>query len=186
MPTQVDTSLTAMEGISDDALQQRIDAAIDAPEDTSYRDIYYGISVAGYNLLLDQQVHCEVIDFINPAPLPNTPEHFSGLCNLRGNLVPVYKLCRANEQPKRYIFIVDTKNKSAAIALDQLPTRQDIGSLERQAVEATKLTLIGQSSHCCYQIDNKTWFLINHQELFWQLANNQTPLINSSDTLELS
>lgn len=186
MPTQVDAGLTAIDSISDAALQQRIDAAIDAPEDTSYRNIYYGISVAGYHLLLDQQVHCEVIDYISPAPLPNTPDHFSGLCNLRGNLVPVYDLKRDSEQAKRYIFIIDTKNKSAAIALDQLPSRKDIGGLESQAVEPTELALIGQSSHCCYHIDNKTWFLINHQELFWQLANNQTPLTTRSDTLELS
>ena len=155
--------------LSDELLQQKIAAAISAPLKTNHSEIHYGLTIAGCNLLFEKGLYCEVIDFTAPARLPNTPQHFLGLCNLRGNLIPVYQLTRDldTRPPKsgahkssisntdianpnavnpntvttkfQYIFIVNQKDYAAAIALEQLPQRVDLEKLEKQDFNTVKL-----------------------------------------------
>lgn len=175
--------------LSDEQLQLRIEAALEAPSDNSHRSIHYGIKIGEYNLLVDRALHCEVINFINPAALPNTPDHFMGLCNVRGNLIPLYQLQMGKNAKKseyRYIFIMDKKDKSAALALENLPVRKDLSGLNmklsRNELETPKetksqsLEFIRYVSDGYYEIDSQEWHLINSSRLFSELTKNKMSL----------
>lgn len=165
--------------LNDEDLQQRIEEAINAPDADNHSHIHYGITIGDYHFLLETSIYCEVIDYKEPAKLPNTPNHFLGLCNLRGNLIPVYQFpdFQANNKKnnKRYIFIIDKKEKCAAIALSGLPQRCDLKGINQGALKATKLSLISDCSSACYEYAGKTWHLINTNKLFSLLATKPLP-----------
>lgn len=52
----------------------------------------YGFRVGDWGLLINPDAGSEVLGVVSVAPLPNMPPGFSGLINLRGNLVPLYDL----------------------------------------------------------------------------------------------
>lgn len=165
--------------LNDEHLQQRIEEAINAPVIDNHSHIHYGINIGNYNLLLENSIYCEIIDYKEPAKLPNTPDHFLGLCNLRGNLVPVYEFpeTQVNEtaNSKRYIFIIDKKEKSAALVLNGLPQRCDLKGIEQCSIPVTELSFIGDCSTAGYKYAQKTWHLINPSELFTHLATTPSP-----------
>lgn len=165
--------------LNDEHLQQRIEEAINAPVVDNHSHIHYGITIGDYHLLLETSIYCEIIDYIEPAKLPNTPDHFLGLCNLRGNLVPVYQFpelqFNKTNNNKRYIFIIDKKEKSAALVLNSLPQRCDLKGVDQSRLVPTKLSLISDFSSASYEYAGKTWYLINPSELFAHLATNPSP-----------
>lgn len=165
--------------LNDEHLQQRIEEAINAPSINSHSHIHYGIRIGEYNLLLETSIYCEIIDYKEPAKLPNTPNHFLGLCNLRGNLIPVYQFPETlkdnSKNNKRYIFIVDKKEKSAALVLNDLPQRCDLKSAIQSALQASNLSVISECSSACYEYDNKTWYLLKPNDLFTYLATTPSP-----------
>ncbi len=52
----------------------------------------YGFRVGELGLLIDPDTGSEVLSVPAVTPLPDAPPGFSGLINLRGNLVPLYEL----------------------------------------------------------------------------------------------
>ena len=61
-------------------------------EDKAAEEARYGCRVANIGLILDTGKGSEVIDDISIGTILNTPPLFSGVINLRGNLVPVFNL----------------------------------------------------------------------------------------------
>jgi len=178
--------------LSDELLQQKIAAAIDAPLQVSHSEIHYGLPVAGSNLLFENNLYCEVIEFTDPAKLPNTPQHFLGLCNLRGNLIPVYQLSSEQETcdtSYQYIFIIGQKDNAAALALEHLPQRIDLAKVEPIKTEPSNINLVSLASTSCYKINDTLWHMINSKELFKELASSAAShpvnksANNSTDTL---
>ena len=52
----------------------------------------YGFKIGQLGLLLCLQEKIEIVDSIDPCPIPNTPQWFAGMINLRGNLLPVFDM----------------------------------------------------------------------------------------------
>ena len=53
---------------------------------------FYGFRLHDLQLLLDFDIRSEVINDAVVTPLPLMPSYVTGLCNVRGNLVPVYDM----------------------------------------------------------------------------------------------
>lgn len=86
----------------------------------------YGFRVGSIGLLLAPDKFSEVVVDQDVYPIPTTPIWFSGLINLRGNLVPVFDLKRllgmevdAGSRPS--LLVVDRGDKAVATPLDTLP-----------------------------------------------------------------
>jgi chemotaxis signal transduction protein len=50
----------------------------------------YGFSLGAWNFLLPQGAFAELVSKPNYTSVPNAPEHFLGLANVRGNVMPYY------------------------------------------------------------------------------------------------
>ncbi len=86
----------------------------------------FGFLIGNIGLLLEPESLSEVIEETLIHPIPNTPPWFSGMINLRGNLVPVFDLkvlfgLRDEHNETRRLLVVDKGNKAVAIRIDGLP-----------------------------------------------------------------
>lgn len=137
---------------------------------------HYGIRTGGLNLLLRHQLFSELLIEPAIAPLPNSPAHFLGLTNVRGNLVPVYSLAAwldsaGSRTPPHWVTVIDQPQRGAALQVDGKPQAIDARSLEQSAtpesVPQVLRTLIDQT----YSVGGERWHLVNHEALFLRLAN---------------
>jgi twitching motility protein PilI len=99
-----------------------VGAATSAPPEQSM----FGFRVGNLGFLVAAGTYCEVIGQIPVNPIPNTQPWFSGLLNLRGNLVPAFDLRRllgeeAADDKKRFLFAIDRGEKTVALWIDGLP-----------------------------------------------------------------
>lgn len=95
-------------------------------EDETAEPAHYGCRVANVGLILDTEKGSEVIDEISIGTILNTPSWFSGVINLRGNLVPVFNLkklipCEEEGITRQRILVIDKGFKAAGIIIDELP-----------------------------------------------------------------
>ncbi len=86
----------------------------------------FGFLIGNIGLLLAPEALSEVIEETVIHPIPNTPPWFSGMINLRGNLVPVFDLKTLFGFPDklgdtRRLLVVDKGDKAVAIRIDGLP-----------------------------------------------------------------
>lgn len=89
-------------------------------------ETFFGFRVGTLGFLAPASLHCEIIEQVQVNPLPNTQAWFSGLVNLRGNLVPVIDLHRllgeeTADPKKRRLFTIDKGEKAVALWIDGLP-----------------------------------------------------------------
>ncbi|HTT07917.1 MAG TPA: chemotaxis protein CheW [Gammaproteobacteria bacterium] len=93
--------------------------------------IRYGFAVATLSFLLKSGEKVEVIDAIPACPIPNTPQWFAGMINVRGNLLPVFDLKLLLDleltTPSRWIMIFGQGSAAAGIHIDTLPTAVHTG-----------------------------------------------------------
>ena len=95
----------------------------------------WAVPIGPYRLLVNPAVGCELSDWLDVWPIPNTPRWISGVINLRGNLVPVFNLRQLFEQradwpppSTKLLFIVGAGENAGAIITDGLPYRQQLST----------------------------------------------------------
>jgi CheW-like domain len=92
--------------------------------DRSSSKKYFGFEICGIKFLLDTDVFCEVIIDPKYSVMPNSPEFFLGLQNLRGHLVPIYKLNKFLEKSDsdvKKILFINRGDSAFGICIDSLP-----------------------------------------------------------------
>ena len=97
--------------------------------------------IAARQFALAVNYFCEVINQALIAPLPGTAEHFLGLCNLRGELVPVYQLHGLLAKPlpmQKTILVIGRGDKSLGLVIDKLPMAMELTSDPHQVFDATR------------------------------------------------
>jgi len=95
-------------------------------ENKAATEIVLGFRIDDLGFLLPVSLHCEVVERLQVSPIPNVEPWFSGLLNIRGNIVPVIDLRiligKADSIPKkRYLFAVDRGEKTVALWIDGYP-----------------------------------------------------------------
>lgn len=109
------------------AAQPSVDSLLGLAAPTaSSLDTFFGFRVGRFAFLVPVNIYCEVIEQTRANPLPNTQPWFSGLINLRGNLVPVFdlRLILGGEpagQQRRRLFTIGKGEKGVALWIDGLP-----------------------------------------------------------------
>ena len=85
-----------------------------------------GFRIGNFGFLLPVSLHCEVIEALPVNPVPKFEPWFSGLLNIRGNIVPVVDLRlllgeTVNPLKKRYLLALGRGEKMMALWLDDYP-----------------------------------------------------------------
>jgi len=95
-------------------------------EQTTTTQLRYGFRIGDIGLLIAPNIPSEALTHVPVYALPNTPDWFAGLGNLRGNIVPVYDLERlfvqqGGKEGRKYLIILGKGNDAVGITLQQLP-----------------------------------------------------------------
>lgn len=138
----------------------------------------YGFSIGNWNFLLPQGLYSELMVQPEIAPLPNSPSHFLGLTNVRGNLVPVYRLelwmddsVKTNTAPPRYALMIDEINSGIAIVVGDKPQSVNLRDCQAQAWAGEDIPpVLNAVIDAAYRSEGKTWYLVDHRRLFEELC----------------
>lgn len=129
----------------------------------------YGFRVGSIGLLLAPDKLSEVVVDQDVYPIPTTPIWFSGLINLRGNLVPVFDLKRlfgmeedAGRRPS--LLVVDRGDKAVATPLDTLPQAICTDHPLRQLPPVP--SLLQDHVRAAYVQGNDVWLDFDFDQLF--------------------
>lgn len=143
-------------------------------EDSAKAGLCYGFRLANVGLLIEPHTHSEVMEALPIFPLPNTPPWSLGLCNLRGNIVPVYDLeiaLNLNQvgEKKRYLLVLGKAEQAVGQLIRELPQPQ-IWNQNQNMENLPPLPerLKGFVSNS-YMIDQQVWMDFDHQEFFQSL-----------------
>lgn len=134
----------------------------------------YGVCMGGYNILAPQGLYCELLTGVQIAPLPNSPAHFLGLTNVRGNLIPVYQLEPLLNIPnpkQTYVLLMGTLPNAGAVVVTSKPTQFDLATLQRSEPSEPLPDILQCALTATYQYQQSYWYAIDHISLFNQLAN---------------
>lgn len=145
-----------------------------ADKETPYRVRCYGFSIDTLNLLAPQGLYCELLTGNAVSPLPNSPNHFLGLTNVRGNLVPVYQLEPMLElAPLKsfYTLIFGHPASAAGLVIKKKPQPVDITDLEGNSASDALPDILNKIITRSYRINEQEWHVINHVALFKQLSS---------------
>lgn len=137
----------------------------------------YGVTLNGINILLPIGVFCEFVTQPQVTSLPNSPNYFLGLMNLRGNLAPVYDLTRfiASDRSRspviaRQVVILGKGDDCAALLCEAAPKTFDLTYIAfnkdfTRAPDAIQGLLTRR-----FIIEGAPWFELDFRNTFKQLA----------------
>ncbi len=133
--------------------------------------VRYGFWVTKIGLLIPPYTPSEVMDEMPIYPLPNTAKWFSGLFNLRGNIIPVYDLellfgFRKGGAEKHYLIVLDKGEKAVGLLSNVLPKQH---MLDERLVMSNRPPLPQHlETHVskAYIIDQKVWVDFDHEGFF--------------------
>jgi len=89
-------------------------------------DTRYGFMLGAMRFLLRPQEKVEAIKAVPACPMPNTPPWFTGIINLRGNLLPVFDIkqlldMKSPELPE-WIIVFGQDKHATGIYADTMPS----------------------------------------------------------------
>lgn len=134
----------------------------------------YGFSIDNLNFLAPQSLYCELLTGNAISPLPNSPNHFLGLTNVRGNLVPVYQLeplLELTPLKSFYTLIFGHPANAAGLVIRKKPQPVDVTDLEGKTASGALPEAISKVITRSYHINEQEWHVINHVALFKQLSS---------------
>jgi twitching motility protein PilI len=134
----------------------------------------FGFRVGSLGFLVAAGTYCEVIGQMQVNSIPNTKPWFSGLLNLRGNLVPAFDLREllgqeAADNKKRSLFAIDRGEKTVALWIDGLP--EVLGAFSQPLEQLPPLPAVLRT--CVsggYLHRGQIWLSVQFDELFKTLG----------------
>lgn len=138
-------------------------------------EIILGFRVGSLGFLVTDGIYYEVVERSQVNPLPNVEPWFSGLLNIRGNIVPVIDLRilldeTAADNKKRYLFAIDQGEKTMVLWIDSLPEMQRVIA---QPLEQLPVLTPLMQRHVSggYWVKDKIWLNIRFDDLFKTLGS---------------
>lgn len=139
----------------------------------------YGFRIGGCRFVHDLNLPVELIELPLRYELPNSSAWFSGLVNLRGNLVPVFDLKSllggtGTAGDRQMLLVIGSGERAAALVIDGTPDHISIDAGSRidepdHVPEILQDHLLG-----AYQYAGETWYQANYEGVFETLAQRTT------------
>lgn len=150
----------------------------------------YGVTVGGVNILLPVGAYSELTFDPVITALPNAPQYFVGLLNMRGNLIPVYDLALymyvvEQSQPalidlskkiikKPQVVVLGKGDDSVALLCDNLPDTLELSiDALRDANDQAPAPLQPFVSRS-FWLNNTWWFELDIVATFTFLAQEHS------------
>ncbi len=133
-----------------------------------------GFRVENIGFLVDIGIYCEIIERSTVSPLPNVEPWFSGLLNIRGNIIPVIDLslllgAPPKREKKRFLFAVDRGEKTMAFWIDGHPKL--LNAVTQPLNTPPELPdLLQRYVTASYYHDNEIWLTVQFADLFQTLG----------------
>ena len=163
--------LSPSEALNRFILTEHIGTSWSAKENEQSR---YGFKAGNLGFVADLENGSEVISGFNICNIPNTPLWFSGVINLRGNLIPVFDLEFlisevSDSKKKKYLIVIGKGDSAAAIQIGQLPIilrNTEIIEVLPELPDSLKNHVIA-----AYKQNEDTWLEFNADSLFTEIGN---------------
>lgn len=116
-------ALTRFRGVTPDSGLPLVPAAQQAED-------RWAVPVAGYWLLVEPDLGCELAEWSPPCRIPNMPAWLRGVTNVRGTLVPIFDLhplladAGRKASGKPMLFVLGEGEQAGALVVNGLPYRQ--------------------------------------------------------------
>jgi len=135
----------------------------------------YGFRIGGCRFVHDLNLSVELIELPKRYELPNSSEWFSGLVNLRGNLVPVFDLKSLLGETGRaggrqMLLVIGGGDRSAALVIDGTPDHISIDAASRIDEPENVPDILRDQLLGAYQYAGETWYETNYEGVFEALA----------------
>jgi chemotaxis signal transduction protein len=134
---------------------------------------FYGFRLQDMQLLLDADVRSEVINDAVITPLPLMPSFITGLCNVRGYLVPVYDMHNklGLKQPlmdsnKKKVLVLDENENMVGIEIPDMVVALEFDEQDIQREVFSDNQQLNQCISYSYQKDGSHWFGFEYKKLF--------------------
>ncbi len=134
---------------------------------------FYGFRLNDIQLLLDSDVRSEVINNATVTPLPLMPPFITGLCNVRGNLVPVYDMQEKlgldkslSDSGRKKILILDENEEMAGIEIQDIVVSLEFDEQDIQRDVLSDNQKLNQCISYSYQQNGSNWFGFEYKKLF--------------------
>ena len=136
----------------------------------------FGFRIGQLRLLIQRGTLSEVVIQTPIYPMPNVPRWFTGVMNLRGNLIPIFDLhdlLKTGEpgQP-RTILVLDQGIDGVGVPIDGLPHAVHLGETLHNIPPLHET--LQEYVTTAYATDNGIWLDFDHQGFFtslgWQIA----------------
>ncbi len=158
----------------DESLVIPIDGYSDEDENEERgKQRFFGFKLNEIQLLLDVDVRSEVINDAIITSVPMMPSYVTGLCNVRGNLVPVYDMCEKlglnSSLPKvgkRIILVLDEDENMAGIEIQEMITSLQFDEQDIQKDVYSENDKVNQFITYCYTESGSNWFGFDHKKMF--------------------
>lgn len=133
----------------------------------------FGFRVGQLRLLIKPNTLSEVIMHTSIYPMPNVPGWFTGVMNLRSNLLPVFDLHQLlgmgdSDRDKWNVLILDQGSDGVGIRIDGLPQSVAPNRVLRQAPPLHEA--LEAHVPAAYATDGAIWLEFDHQSFFTTLG----------------
>lgn len=133
----------------------------------------YGFKAAGVGFILPKTHSAQVLCSPIYSRLPGTPEHFMGLCNLDGTLVPLYSLkpivASQRQSTVEVALLIPLNDGCAMLAIDQMPELLKLEIQEDRCGNDLPLPL-KQSVRRRYLCEEQIWLELDWEVFFMSLS----------------
>tara|TARA_R110002049_G_scaffold152106_2_gene315972 strand:- start:3140 stop:3685 length:546 start_codon:yes stop_codon:yes gene_type:complete len=158
----------------DESLVIPLDGYADKDDDADRgKKRFYGFRIQDLQLLLDVNVRSEVINDAVVTPLPLMPAFITGLCNVRGNLIPVYDMQEklameksSSDRSKRKILVLGEGENMAGIEIQDMVVKLEFDEQDIQREVLSDNQLFDQCVSYSYKQNGSNWFGFDYEKLF--------------------
>lgn len=135
----------------------------------------YGFRIGTCRLVHDLSLAVELMELPRCYDLPNSSAWFTGLVNLRGNLVPVFDLksLLGISGPTGYrqmLLVIGSGEKVAALVIDGTPDHITIDAASRVDQPSQVPEILQDYLQGAYEYAGEIWYQADYEGLFQSLA----------------
>ncbi|MFK8011397.1 MAG: chemotaxis protein CheW [Marinicellaceae bacterium] len=158
-----------------ESLNYKLDIESKLEEKQYEKNIRYSFNLGNIGFILPKELICELIENPTFTYIPKMPKIVLGLCNVRGNLVPVINLhnyFKLEIQLNKFLLVMGQGQNAVGVLLDVLPFSVDEDELDEIHNIPSLPGNLDQFVFKAFHNNDSILIEYNHEELFKSLCKN--------------